>query len=136
MAVARAASRAQRAGVAHREVVGEAAVAAVLAAPDEEAQVDSGGQSQVCLDIAAEYARELPRFLACSGQQTCGNRVNTAPGCICEIHVQEPAPLALETLMNVAQKWFDEHCTNPVCTTPCPAANRGACQNGRCVTLP
>jgi len=96
----------------------------------------SGGKSQVCLDIEAEYARELPRFLVRSGQQTCGNRVASAPGCLCEVHVQEPAPLALETLMNLGYRWSDEHCTNPVCTTPCAPATRGACQNGRCVTLP
>ncbi len=96
----------------------------------------SGGKSQVCLTLEAEYARELPRFLVCSGQQTCGNRTSTAPGCTCEIHVQEPAPLELETLINIAHEWFVDRCTNPVCTMPCPPANRGACQNGRCVSLP
>jgi hypothetical protein len=96
----------------------------------------AGGKSQTCLDLEADYARELPRFLVCSGSDRCGNRTSSAPGCICQIYVQEPAPLELETLMNIELEWFNAGCTMPVCTTPCPAANRGACQNGRCTTLP
>ena len=64
-------------------------------------QGGAGGKSQACRDIEAEYARALPRFLTCSGSQRCGNRASSAPGCVCQIAVQEQAPLELEMLMNV-----------------------------------
>jgi hypothetical protein len=40
--------------------------------------------------------------------------------------------------MNVDIAWYDAGCMmwGPVCTLPCAPANRGACQNGRCVSLP
>ena len=56
VAVARAASRAQRAEVAHREVVGAAAVAAVLAAPDEEAQADRAARAR-CVSTSRRNTR-------------------------------------------------------------------------------
>jgi hypothetical protein len=82
------------------------------------------------------YAAMLPRFLVCSGQNQCGNRTSATPGCLCQIPVQEPEPLALETLWNVEHEWFDAGCTMPSCATPCSTNMRAACQNGRCVSVP
>ena len=98
-------------------------------------QGGAGGKSQTCLDIEAEYARMLPRFLMCSGSQRCDNRASSAPGCVCQLAVQEQSPLELETLLNVELRWHDERCTNPICNMPCPpvpAPSANACQNGRC----
>jgi hypothetical protein len=85
-----------------------------------------------------EYASRLPRFLVCSGSQQCGNRASTAPGCPCQIPVQEPAPLELESLFNIEFEWFAAGCTMPTtCVMPCSTnVLRAACQNGRCVALP
>jgi hypothetical protein len=94
----------------------------------------------MCLDLEAQWASALPRFLMCSAGQTCANRVSAVPGCVCQIAVEEHAPLELETLLNVEIAWFDAGCATwgPTagCNMPCAPANRGACQNGRCVGLP
>ena len=94
----------------------------------------SGGQPAVCRDLELEYASRLPRFLVCSGQNQCGNRASTAPGCPCQMPVQEPGPLELEMLFNVESEWFAAGCTTPTtCVMPCSLNPRAACQNGRCV---
>lgn len=103
----------------------------------------SAGSNGACPMIAAEYASELEKQLACnpSAGSQCTNRAEAAPGCECRVFIQPSDPFAIEHLSNLANGWFDADCSMPSCPAMCSAAAAGTCQadsksplGGRCIT--